>query len=315
MVTFLENCQCGKKTYGIMGRTGCVTVPDVPYLFVFRPRLNGNSQRNTLELNDANLGTTIKNLITQSTSDDLRIYPTPKVFEFGSTPTDVKYQTASDDTKFRLPGGEVYEFAGQFMGKDATTRLYAEFEKNGCGETDIWMVDVSLNIWMVSDDLSSTLVRGIGITGESLSSSYGFTTNAATSNVPFKFDLETKDDIKKMVPITQEEHGLTLDDFEALIPVETSVVAVNTTTLTLGVYDGFKTIASGNGFVGLTNAEISFTDVTTGSAVAGSTVEVGEGVYTFTASAAMTAGNEIEVSISPSVASNRFFNSSSAKAV
>ena len=307
-MSILIDCTCGKKKYGLMGRPACVTTMADHLLYIFRPRFKEDGTRNTLDLNDPNLGDTIKGLIQQSTSDDERMYPTARVYNFVPSNTDPVYEETSDQTKFLIEGvGQVYTYAGEFIGKDATFEAYKQLAKTRCNDTDLYIVDKKLNVWLVLEDQTSTIARGVSMSSESFQRSYGFAQSSTKNKIPFSFDLEDNNEIGCMIPITPEEHGLTTQDFAALIGVNTKLTPVTNTTITLHVTDPYATVASGNGFVGLTNAEISFTDVTTGNPVAGNTVEVGNGVYTFTASAPMTTGNKIEVSIVPTSLTGYFF--------
>lgn len=315
MPNILQNCTCGNVSYGIMGRPTCVTTMEDVYTFIFAPRYDASNDQNEIDVSSATLGVNFKALIQQAAPDAERIYPLPRVYDFDSSNTEAKYDTTTDDTKFKLSKvGEVYTWTGKLKDKDAAFRAYNEIDKNGCGETDVWVVDKSYTIWGAMDDFTSTMVRGIHISSASFMASYEFATAARTNGIPFAFDLESKDEIKKMVGITQEEHGLSAADFKPLIPIDTALTAVSSTVISMQVVNPYAKI-TGNGFIGLVNSEISFEDTTAGAAVAGATVEVGNGLYTFTAGAAMTAGNTIENAIVPASLTGYFFNPSTVVAI
>lgn len=310
MANILQNCTCGNKQYGLMGRPACVTTMEDVYTFIFVPRFDANGDRNTIDLTSATLGADIKALIQQSAADDKRIYPLPRVYDFESSSTEAKFDTTTDDTKFKLTKvGEVYTWTGKLKDKDASFRAYNEIDKNGCGETDIFVVDKANTIWMALDDFTSTDARGIAISAASFTASYEFATAAVTNGIMFSYDLDSKDEIKKMIGITQEEHGLSFSDFKPLTPIDTSLTAVSSTVITMNVYNPYAE-ATNSGFTGLTDAEVSFLDITSGVIVNGTTFEIGLGEYTFTAGAPMSSGNTIENTIVPATLTGYFFNPS-----
>jgi len=298
-----------------MGRAACVTTMEDVYTFIFVPRYDANGVRNTIDLTSATLGADMIALIQQSAANDERIYPLPRVYDFDATSTEAKYDTTTDDTKFKLSKvGEVYTYTGKLKDKDAAFRAYNEIDKNGCGDVDIWVVDKAATVWMALDDFTSTDARGVAISSSSFTASYEFATAARTNGIMFSFDLDSKDEIKKMIAITAEEHGLSVTDFAPLQPVDVALTATSSTILSMQVVNPYSAITN-NGFVGLVDAEISFEDTTAAAAVAGTTVEVGLGVYTFTAGAAMTAGNTIQSAIVPISLTGYFFNPATVVAI
>ena len=311
----LQNCVCGNKQYGLMGRPACVTTMEDLYTFIIRPRFKTDGTRNTTDIASATLGNDIKALIQQSTAAESRVYPYPRVFDFTAPSTEAKYETMTDDTKFKLNKvGEVYTWTGKLKDKDAAFRAFNEIDKTGCGDVDIWYVDKAFTIWMVLEDFTSTITRGIGITSASFTSAYEFATAANTNGINLSFDLVSKDEIKMFVGITQEEHGLVEADFKPLIPIDTLLTAVSSTVLTMNVHNPYLDQPL-TGFLGLVDAETVMTDDTAAAVVAGATAEVGLGVYTFTAGSAMTAGNVITNAITPASLTGYFFNPSSVTAI
>lgn len=291
-----------------MGRPACVTTMEDVYTFIFMPRYDENGDRNVIDLTSTTLGADILELKQQAASDHNRIYPFPRVYDFDSSSTEPKYDTTTDDTKFKLKGvGEVYTWTGKLKDKDAAFRAYNEIDKTGCGQVDVWVVDKDVNIWMAMDNFTDTVARGIGISSSSFTASYEFATAARTNGIPFMFDLESKDEIKRMVAITQQEHGLQLTDFAPLQAVDVALTSVSSTVITVEVFNPFAGITN-PGFTGLLNANFAFTNLNTGLAVSGTTTVVGGGVYTFTAGSAITSGHIIESNISGTSLTNYFFN-------
>ena len=291
-----------------MGRPACVKTMEDVFTFIFIPRYNATDVRNTVDLTSATLGADILALKLQSTADGSRIYPLPRVYDFDSSSTEPKYDTTTDDTKFKLKGvGEVYSWSGKLKDKDAAFRAYNEIDKTGCGLVDVWVIDKDATIWMAMDNFTDTIARGIAISSSSFTASYEFATSSRTNGIPFTFDLESKDEIKRMVGITQEEHGLQLTDFAPLQAVDVALTSVSSTVITVEVFNPYADVTN-PGFVGLLDANFDFNNLNTGSAVSGTTTVVGGGVYTFTAASAITSGHIIESSISGTSLTKYFFN-------
>lgn len=313
--SILQNCVCGLKQYGIMGRPACVKTMEDVYTFIFIPRYNDSNVRNTIDLTSATLGDDISDLILQSAANGSRIYPLPRVYDFDSSSTEPKYDTTTDDTKFKLSGvGEVYSWSGKLKDKDAAFRAYNEIDKTGCGQVDVWVVDKAATIWMAMDNFTYTVARGIGISSSSFTASYEFATAARTNGIPFMFDLESKDEIKRMVAITQEEHGLQLTDFAPLQAVDVALTSVSTTVTTVNVYNPFADVTN-PGFVGLVTGNFVFTNENTGLTVSGTTAEDGLGEYTFTAGSAVTSGHVLRCNIQGTGLTKYFFNAATVAVV
>lgn len=310
MANILADCVCGQQRYPLSGRPSCVKKMSDHLFYIFRPRFKADGTRNTLDINDPTLGATIKALIQQATAEDLRIYPTAEVHDFEPTVTEDKFQTTARDKKFRIDNvGEVYTWAGMFLSDDATFRAYDEINTVRCNETDVWVVDTNLSVWMVLPDFNTTITQGIAISNESFTRSYQFAKGDTINGIPFAFDLDSKKDIGCMIPITSEEHGLTADDFKGLRPVDATLTPLTASTMTLQLVDPYLTPASGNGVLGITDAEIVFNDISTGTPVLvpGTTVEVGGGDYTFTSTAPMTTGANIKETTTPVTLVDYFF--------
>lgn len=304
-----ENCICGEPAPINANNAGCTLVMAPMAFPIFRYRFKEDGTRNSIDVSSATLGADIVALVETSTEIVERLFPTLPVQNPTVPRTDTEYETTASGEKFKLFGqGGIYTFMQEFYGSSGVFTILREFEKMGCRDIDMYIVDVKDQFWGTKPSNTGTDLFAYRLSKQTIDKFFSFPVPGATAKTMLSFDLDKFECVSNSYAITGDQ----MVDAGGVLPTELLPLTSGFQTLTSPSNTTLETIVFMNGgnavtnppVVGLLVAAFTVTDlgappgalpgtpiVPTGS------VESPDGTYLITVPA-MTATNIIQVEVS-----------------
>lgn len=297
-----ENCICGSPAPINANNAGCTLVMEPMAFPIFQYRFKADGTRNSIDVSSATLGADIQALIEVSTAIVERLFPTLRVQNPTVPRTDTEYETTANGDKFRLFGqGGIYSFLQEYYAGDGVFAILREFEKMGCIDIDMYIVDVADQFWGTKTSNTATDLFAYRISKESIDKFYSFAVPGAKGKTMLSYDLDRIECISNSYAIT----GQQMVDTGGVLPTSLLPLTSGFQTLTSPSNITLQTVVFMNGGNAVTNPPVvglligAFTvfDETAGVPIVPSGVaEAPDGTYLITVPA-MTVTNIIRVEV------------------
>lgn len=304
-------CSCEMPSFGNLGRPNCVIEQGVLFSPMFMPRYRSNGDRNTLDLsvdpmtipdsdgqtgNYATFGAYIKDRIENVNwhpSD--RFYPMPEVENATFDRTETGFETAPSTRRYKIDTGGVRTFSMELWGKNSVAGMFRELNKYGCSEIDFAYVDIQGNMWVVKDEIKSTIVRGYAIDEETFDVFKTYATNTSKNKLMVSFDLDNQECEENSFAIIPEDLGYKATTLTGLISAYSTSSNATLTTIVVDVNANYGKAKQAKSIKGLVDADFVVKDATGTVLPHTGTVENSDGVYTITMTALLTASENYTV--------------------
>lgn len=302
-----DNCICGTPAALDFGNPGCnLEMKQAAFpLFMYRYKADGT--RNSIDVSSATLGADIVAKLATSTDIIERLFPTTKVRNQTVPRTDTEYETTSNGDKFTLDGqGGIYSFLWEYYEAGAAFAISRQFQKMGCAEIDMYIVDIAGNIWGTKTSDTATDLYGYKLSKSTIENFYSFAVPGNVGKNMFSVDLDAFECVENSYAITSAElvdtGGISGTDIVPLTAGYQTLTAVSNTTFQTVVYMSYGSAGTRKPITGLApaSAATNFTayDETADAAVPlTSAVESPDGTYLITTTGATTATNIIRIEV------------------
>ena len=297
-----DNCICGTPAALDFGNPGCnLEMKQAAFpLFMYRYKADGT--RNSIDVSSATLGADIVAKLATSTDIIERLFPTTKVRNQTVPRTDTEYETTSNGDKFTLDGqGGIYSFLWEYYEAGAAFAISRQFQKMGCAEIDMYIVDISGNIWGTKTSDTSTDLYGYKLSKSTIENFYSFAVPGNVGKNMFSVDLDAFECVENSYAITSAElvdtGGISGTDIVPLTAGYQTLTSPSNTTLNTVVYMSYGSAGTRKPITGLLIGAFTVYDETGAASITPSgVVESPDGTYLITVPA-MTATNIIRVEV------------------